>query len=74
MGRKAVAPVTFVSLGALSGERFGVLCTALAVTVAPTAAQEANNSHVSDWKRGAVCYEIFVRSFYDSDGAGVGDR
>jgi alpha-amylase len=27
----------------------------------------------SDWKRGAVCYEIFVRSFYDSDGDGIGD-
>ena len=26
-----------------------------------------------DWKRGAVCYEIFVRSFFDSDGDGVGD-
>ncbi|MDB4877981.1 MAG: alpha amylase catalytic region [Gemmatimonadetes bacterium] len=26
-----------------------------------------------DWKRGAVCYEIFVRSFYDSDGDGIGD-
>jgi alpha-amylase len=25
------------------------------------------------WSRGAVCYEIFVRSFYDSDGDGVGD-
>ncbi|MDH3456088.1 MAG: alpha-amylase family glycosyl hydrolase [Gemmatimonadota bacterium] len=25
------------------------------------------------WTRGAVCYEIFVRSFYDSDGDGVGD-
>jgi alpha-amylase len=27
----------------------------------------------SAWKRGAVCYEIFVRSFYDSDGDGIGD-
>jgi alpha-amylase len=27
----------------------------------------------SDWKRGAVCYEVFVRSFYDSDGDGIGD-
>jgi alpha-amylase len=27
----------------------------------------------STWKRGAVCYEIFVRSFYDSDGDGIGD-
>jgi glycosidase len=26
-----------------------------------------------DWKEGAVCYEIFVRSFYDSDNDGVGD-
>jgi alpha-amylase len=25
------------------------------------------------WKRGAVCYEVFVRSFFDSDGDGVGD-
>lgn len=27
----------------------------------------------SGWARGGVCYEIFVRSFYDSDGDGVGD-
>ncbi len=26
-----------------------------------------------NWKHGGVCYEIFVRSFYDSDGDGVGD-
>ena len=26
-----------------------------------------------DWRDGGVCYEIFVRSFYDSDGDGVGD-
>ncbi len=25
------------------------------------------------WTHGAVCYEIFVRSFYDSDGDGIGD-
>lgn len=25
------------------------------------------------WTRGAVCYEIFVRSFSDSDGDGIGD-
>jgi alpha-amylase len=25
------------------------------------------------WTRGATCYEIFVRSFFDSDGDGVGD-
>jgi alpha-amylase len=27
----------------------------------------------TDWRRGAVCYEIFVRSFFDSDGDGIGD-
>jgi len=26
-----------------------------------------------EWWRSAVCYEIFVRSFFDSDGDGVGD-
>ena len=26
-----------------------------------------------DWRRGATCYEVFVRSFQDSDGDGVGD-
>jgi len=28
---------------------------------------------VPDWRRGATCYEVFVRSFYDSDGDGIGD-
>lgn len=31
------------------------------------------DSTVRNWRRGGVCYEIFVRSFYDSDGDGVGD-
>ena len=26
-----------------------------------------------EWRRGGTCYEVFVRSFYDSDGDGVGD-
>ncbi len=26
-----------------------------------------------DWTKGAVCYEIFVRSYFDSDGDGIGD-
>jgi len=38
------------------------------VKVVPLAAQQP-----SDWKKGAVCYEVFVRSFYDSDGDGIGD-
>jgi glycosidase len=27
----------------------------------------------ADWRSGGTCYEVFVRSFYDSDGDGVGD-
>lgn len=44
----------------------------LVAGVAPCAAQNPTAAG-SDWKRGAVCYEIFVRSFYDSDGDGIGD-
>ena len=48
------------------------LCVALLVPAASAAAQPAGPSP-ANWKRGAVCYEIFVRSFYDSDGDGIGD-
>src|SRR3569832_780881 len=27
----------------------------------------------STWRQGGVCYEIFGRSFFDSDGDGIGD-
>lgn len=40
----------------------------LALLALPAAAQQT-----PDWKRGAVCYEIFVRSFFDSDADGIGD-
>ena len=33
----------------------------------------ARPSAVAGWRRGATCYEIFVRSFQDSDGDGIGD-
>jgi len=41
--------------------------------VARIAAQPSATSSIAGWKRGAVCYEVFVRSFYDSDGDGIGD-
>jgi len=41
-------------------------------TAEPSAAQSASPVQPS-WTRGGVCYEVFVRSFYDSDGDGVGD-
>lgn len=39
----------------------------------PAAAQVPDASTAADWKRDVVCYEIFVRSFFDSDGDGIGD-
>jgi glycosidase len=33
----------------------------------------AAQAPLPSWTRGATCYEIFVRSFYDSDGDGIGD-
>ena len=41
------------------------------VPVSPTAPTSENESF--DWWRTAIFYEIFVRSFYDSDKDGIGD-
>ncbi len=48
-----------------------LLVSAHAVFSAPAAPAVTQWDH--DWARGAVFYEIFVRSFADSDGDGVGD-
>lgn len=49
----------------------GFLCTLTFLA----ACQSAPSMPVAsaDWWKGEVCYEVFVRSFYDSDGDGVGD-
>ena len=44
------------------------LAAALLFAAAPAGAQSA-----PAWTRGATCYEVFVRSFEDSNGDGVGD-
>ena len=36
-------------------------------------ALQAANPPVPAWTHGATCYEVFVRSFYDSNGDGIGD-
>ena len=39
----------------------------------PAVAQPARARIDTTWRQGGVCYEIFVRSFFDSDGDGIGD-
>jgi len=45
----------------------------LATSIAGSAGAQAPAPGGADWRTGAVCYEVFVRSFFDSDGDGVGD-
>ena len=49
-----------------------VFLAALAVLAAPVA-EAQNASHAPAWTSGGVCYEVFVRSFQDSNGDGIGD-
>lgn len=52
--------------------RLAALCAAvLACSPPPDAPSRAAGA--PSWARGAVCYEIFVRSFADGDGDGIGD-
>src|SRR6266576_2325763 len=63
MGTQAVSIARAALLGA------GLL---LSVWLAPLEAQRASGVAPA-WTRGAVCYEVFVRSFYDSNGDGIGE-
>jgi alpha-amylase len=47
-------------------------CVLLCTFAAELTAQPAPGEQ-PDWRRSGVCYEVFVRSFHDSDGDGVGD-
>src|SRR6476661_1652929 len=35
--------------------------------------EDTDSTTARQWWRKGVCYEVFVRSFYDSDGDGIGD-
>jgi len=41
--------------------------------VSPSQSSRTASTTGPTWTRGGVCYEVFVRSFYDSNGDGIGD-
>lgn len=53
----------------ISARRTVLALLGAAALAGPLAAQNTEPA----WTRGATCYEVFVRSFHDSDGDGVGD-
>ena len=46
---------------------------ALLAAVVPSSASGQRSTLDGGWRRGGVCYEVFVRSFFDSNGDGIGD-
>lgn len=53
--------------------RWGALATLGAAGCVAPAPLPLATAQGPAWTRGAVCYEVFVRSFSDSDGDGIGD-
>jgi alpha-amylase len=77
------AATMFCSLGAIHDResrlvksvivRTGALWGVVSFCAPAPAASTQSISNRSAWQDGTVCYEIFVRSFDDSDGDGIGD-
>lgn len=50
-----------------------LLATLASVRTAAQSAMPSDTLPTASWVPGATCYEVFVRSFRDSDGDGIGD-
>src|SRR4029077_12958946 len=57
----------------VSISRAALIGAALFVCVSGALAAQRSDDGGPAWTRGATCYEVFVRSFYDSNGDGIGD-
>ena len=64
--------MSFSILPAITG-RVAAAALGSAFLAGALAAQPVARPAAATWTRGATCYEIFVRSFRDSDGDGIGD-
>lgn len=49
------------------------LVAVLVISAGSAGAQRITSQGSPSWTRGATCYEVFVRSFSDSNGDGIGD-
>ncbi len=57
----------------LSWARRGAATFVATAIAAALSAQAPHAAPAADWRQGATCYEVFVRSFRDSDADGIGD-
>src|ERR1043165_7054761 len=60
-------------LRALRGDSRGGVSAVLAALAGGAPRGTSAQTPSPPWTKGAVCYEVFVRSFSDSDGDGIGD-
>lgn len=69
--------VLCLGLAACGGDSARTSAASSAAASAGASASSSTGARVPTvapaWTRGAACYEVFVRSFYDSNGDGIGD-
>ncbi|MDB4951396.1 MAG: alpha amylase catalytic region [Gemmatimonadetes bacterium] len=72
MRRIGPAPLFAVLLATVAGTASAQAPPAASAR-APSALVGPSTAAAGDWRHGGTCYEVFVRSFADSNGDGIGD-